>query len=254
MKKLLSLLFMGLLLSCTNSFYHVASVQSPQVKPIGQDFAFINEHLEVSYNLWEKGGRMRFMLYNKTDQPIYIDWSKSFLVRNDVKTFYSQLPTLRRKASADTAHYIYQNTHVMPYRESARSNRLTEIPPRTFVAIADFPLQQVVLQARTKEKVFTYTRENSPLRLEQQLTYSLDKALTTSHVMAHSFWVDQIQVMRVSEFSKLYGSSGKIQPNALYAVENRVATARAVVITGVITAAIVTGGIFIITDITESLF
>ena len=92
MKKLLTLPCLVLLLSCTNSIYHVASVQSEQVKPVENDFVAENEHLKLVYNLWEEGGRMRFLLFNKTDQPLYIDWSKSFFKRNNRITGYNQLP------------------------------------------------------------------------------------------------------------------------------------------------------------------
>lgn len=236
MKKPLSLLLLVLLLSCTKSIYHVASVQSEQVKPVGNDFVFENEHLNVVYNLWEAGGRMRFLVYNKTDQPLYINWSKSFMVRNGTKTGYTQLPPLPKRALADTVHYVYRNAIMEPYRMTARANRLAEIPSRTYVAIADFPIQQLVLHPKTKEKVFTYSKENSPLRIGQQLAYSFNKTLTDAHLVEHSFWVNKIQVVRFSELSRLYGSLGKGRPNALYAVEERFAPAQSVVL-GVVIAA-----------------
>lgn len=244
MKKLLSLLFLVLLLSCTNSIYHVASLRSEQVKPVENDFVFENEHLRVVYNLWEEGGRMRFLVYNKTDQPLYIDWSKSFMVRNGTKTKYTQLPPLPKRVSADTVHYVYRNAIMEPYRMTARADRLAEIPSQTYVAIADFPIQQVVLNAKTKEKEFTYTKENSPLRVGQQVAYSFNKNLTDLHLVEHAFWVNKIQVLRVGELTRLYGSLGKGRPNALYAVEKRAAPAQTLVAVGVIAAGTV-GVIFI---------
>ena len=222
MKKLLPLLPLVLLLaSCTKSIYHVATVQSEQVKLVDKDFVFENEHLKVVYNLWEPGGRMRFLLFNKTDQPIYIDWEKSQLIRNDTTLSYSQLPPLPKRAYADTVRYVYRSGYVEPYRMTARANRLAEIPSQTFVAIADFPIQQAVLHQKTNQKNFTYTKEDSPLRVGQQLTYSFDKERTTAHSIAHSFWVNQIQLVGISELTRLYGSRAKGLPNALYTVESR---------------------------------
>ena len=180
MKTCLFLLSLVLLASCTNSIYHVSSVQSEQVKFAGQDFAFENEHLKGIYNLWEPGGRMRFLLFNKTDQPIYIDWTKSFLMRNGVKTVYTQLSSLSGKTLKDTVRYTYQNTYVEPYRLTARAGLFAEIPPKTIVAIADFPIQQVVLHKKTKEKLFLFSQENSPLRFGQELHYSFNSNLTDS--------------------------------------------------------------------------
>ena len=170
MKKLLLLLpFVLLLASCTNAIYHVSSVQSEQVKLMGGDFAFENEHLKGMYNLWEPGGRMRFLLFNKTNQPIYIDWSKSFMMRNDSIIRYNQLPAPSKEGVADTVKYIYNNTFIEPYRRSVRAGQLTEVQPQTFVAIADIPIQHVVLYRKTKEKIYTYTKENAPLRLSISL-------------------------------------------------------------------------------------
>lgn len=228
--KMLSLLLLALLLSCTKSIYHVATVQSEQVKFVDKDFVFENEHLKVVYNLWEPGGRMRFLLFNKTDQPIYIDWGKSKLIRNDTTVSYSQLPPLPKRASTDTVRYMYRSEYVEPYRMTARANRVAEIPSQTFVAVADFPIQQAVLDKKTNQKNFTYTKENSPLRLGQQLTYSFDKEGTNAHTLAHSFWVNQIQVVGISELTRLFGSRKTGQPNALYTVESRPEEGRTVIL------------------------
>ena len=245
MKTRLPLLFLVLLLSCTKSIYHVATVQSRSVKPIESDFVFENDELRVVYNLWEPGGRMRFLLFNKTDKPLYVDWSKSFFVRNGTKTLYSQLPPLPKRASADTVRYTYQNLTAEPYRATARANPLTEIPSQTYVAIADFPIQLVVLSAKTKENLFTYTKENSPLRFSQQLAYSFDKALTNARLVEHAFWVDKIQVLGINKLTKLYGSLKKGRPNALYAVEKRPAPAQtAILAVGIVAGA--TGAVIII--------
>ncbi|GAB2602202.1 hypothetical protein [Spirosoma areae] len=231
MKKLLSVLFLVLALGCTNSYYHVASVQSEQVSFSGKDLVFENEHLKVVYNFWEQGGRMRFLLFNKTDQPLYIDWSKSFLMRNDAKIAYSQLPALPKRTAIDTVRYMYQNTLVEPYRATARANPLTELAPQTFAAIADFPIQQPVEHKKTKEKLFTYTKENSPLRFGQQLAYSLTKTRSDAHQIDHSFWVNKVEVVRTDELIRRYGSRQKGRPNALYTVETRPATLRTVAVT-----------------------
>ena len=90
-------------------------MQSGQVKPVDSDFVFEDEHLRVVYNRWEKRGRVRLALYNKTDQPLYIDWSKSFMVRNDTLTAYTQLPPLLKNVSGNTVSYTYQNAVVQPY-------------------------------------------------------------------------------------------------------------------------------------------
>jgi hypothetical protein len=219
MKQLLCILVALLCVNCTKSIYHVASVESDQVKLVENDFVYENEHLAVIYNFWEEGGRMRFLLHNKTDQPIYIDWSKSSVERNGVKTIYSQLPEPQRRF-ADTVRYTYRTEKVEPYRLTALGTVLTEIPPERYVAIADFPLQQTIQHVNANAKVFSYTKSNSPLRLRQQLVYSFDKSLANSQLIDNTFWVDRIKLLRHGELTKAYESLQRGLPGALYAIEN----------------------------------
>ncbi len=247
MMKLLALVFLLLLSGCTKSIYRVASVQSEQVKSLATDYVYEDKDLRVVYNLWELGGRMRFLLFNKTDKPIYIDWMKSALVRNSVKTLYSQLPPLAKRSNTDTVRYTYQTMRAEPYRTTARANPLTEIPSQTYVAIADFPINQVVLNAKAQKKIFTYTKENSPLRLSQQLAYSFDKILINTRLIEHSFWVNKIQVVSYGELMKVYGSLKTGQPNALYVVEKRPAPAQtAILAVGIVAGT--TGAVLIVLE------
>jgi hypothetical protein len=227
----LSFLLLVTLLSCTKDIYHVSSLQSEQVTVQGHDYVYENDHLRVVYNFWDKGGRMRFLLYNKTSKPLYIDWEASHLIRNSNTIQYSQLPPLPQNTRVDPVLYTDRDLTQSPYLMTARGSQLAEIPSETYVAIADFPIEQLVINRKTKQRVFDYTRENSPLRIGQQLVYALDKDRTNTFHIDHSFWVDKIQVMATGELVKLFGSPKQGQPNALYVIERRPAPVATVVVT-----------------------
>ncbi|GAB2524394.1 hypothetical protein GCM10027085_13360 [Spirosoma aerophilum] len=203
------------------STYQVASMQSDQVKLVENDFVYENDHLKVIYNLWEEGGRMRFMLYNKTDQPIYIDWSKSFIERNGFVTVYSRLAETARNSSADVGQYIYQKAEVQPLRRTARTNPIAKVPPHTYVAIADFLINHVQEQTYPLGEVYTYTKGNSPLQVEHRLAYSSDKSLADTLIISNSFWAESIHTLGRDELSRLYGSLQFGKPNALYALHRQ---------------------------------
>ncbi|MBD2701200.1 hypothetical protein IC229_11175 [Spirosoma sp. BT702] len=244
---LMSLLGLTLLTSCTRSLYHVSSVQSEQVKLMDKDFTSDNEHLNVVYDLWEEGGRMRFLLLNKTDKPIYIDWSKSFVIRNDTKIVYSPLALVSKKAYVDTVRYTYQNAHVEPLRVTARGVKQMVIPAKTLYAIADLPLGQAVQYPKTDKKVFNFTKENSPLRLTHQIAYTFDPTLANEQSVEHSFWLSSLAVVRNGELIRQYGSLEKGQPNAFYVVEKRPSTPKTIVL-AVTTIAAGTGIMLLILD------
>ena len=123
----------------------------------------------------------------------------------------------------------------MPYRITARESRQIDIPAQTWIAVADFPLQQVPLPTRPQAKDMDFNKGNSPLQVSQQLVYSFHKNLTDGHVIEHSFWVDKVQVMRVGELTRSYGRG---KPNALYAVEKRPAPGGTIAVVAVTIAAV----------------
>lgn len=223
--RLLLLLTFLPLYSCTNSFYHVGTLQSEQVKVVDEDFVFENEHLKVIYNFWENGGRMRYLLFNKTNQPIYIDWTNSFMVNKEVKTTYSQLASLSKSASVDTFKYVYKHNRLEPLRISARISPIAPVPPEGTLAaaIADFSLQQTVLHPNTTDTLFVYSAENTPVRVMHQICYSFNEALTDLHQIDHSFWVNNIRVIRQGKLVRVYGSAKMGPSNAYYVKEKRLA-------------------------------
>jgi hypothetical protein len=65
-------------LNYAHSIYHVASVQSEQITLINRDFTVENEHNGLC-TTYRKKGANAILLFNKTEQPIYIDWLTSFV-------------------------------------------------------------------------------------------------------------------------------------------------------------------------------
>lgn len=87
----------ALLSSCANTYYYC---QVYETEPVRQDVHLKNENGSLKYEnaqcivdycFWANGGSTDFSFYNKTDEIIYVDLSKSFYVMNDV------------------AHDLYQN-------------------------------------------------------------------------------------------------------------------------------------------------
>lgn len=225
MKNRLSLLLLFVLVSTVNhaqAVYQIASIQSDQVKLVDKDFVYENEHLKVIYNFWEEGGRMRFLLYNKTDQPIYIDWSKSFIEYNGSISLYSQLSEKPGNVPADDVLYTYQNASVKPLPLTAQTNRVAQVPPHMYMAVADFLINYAQQYTHTAGKFYTYTKENTPLQVDHQLAYSLNDTLTDTRIIAHSFWAESIHAVKKDDVASFYGTRKYGQPNALYALRHTI--------------------------------
>lgn len=78
-----------LLTSCAHTYQFC---QICETRPVQEDnliqhkngeLVYENSQCIIGYNLWSNGGNVDFEFYNKTDEIIYIDLTKSFFVRNN---------------------------------------------------------------------------------------------------------------------------------------------------------------------------
>ncbi|ADB36217.1 hypothetical protein [Spirosoma linguale] len=219
MKNITLLLLLICLLGCGPSVYHVTKLQSDQVNVVDNDFVYENDDLKVIYNLWGEGGRMRFLLFNKTSRSLYLDWSKSFLSRNGFTTSYSDRLGAPQSLQPDPVQLRYQHASVRFYRKTARNTIMAELPAHKFVAIDDFWIHHEIQHSNQAGRQFTYSVENTPLQLEHRLAYSLSDSLTNHRFIEHTFWGDTIQILKKKQVVNLYGSLENGPPNALYSVK-----------------------------------
>lgn len=83
-----------LLSSCTAVYQYVqvfeakSSSQSGQIKNEGGGMLYEDNNCAVFYSLWANGGDASFAIYNKTDEIMYVDLSKSFFIRNGIANDY----------------------------------------------------------------------------------------------------------------------------------------------------------------------
>src|SRR5438046_600845 len=117
----------------------VASLQSED-HPIerGKKVVFENDTVRLTYNFWSKdgGGLMSFSVYNKLDEPIYIDWKNSGFIPNDRLLTYWQDET-NTEGIATTSGYSYKGLAVGSGRiqtKAIRQERIGAIPPHSMIS------------------------------------------------------------------------------------------------------------------------
>ena len=86
-KQLFSLLFVTIFLSSCSQVYHYVQVfetksLSNSIQKQGDGLVYEDTTCAIYYRFWADGGDAGFSIYNKTNQIIYVDLSKSFFVRN----------------------------------------------------------------------------------------------------------------------------------------------------------------------------
>lgn len=85
MKKGIILIALVALLSSCNTakvYYQICKVKSEL--PTTSSGAYVNENesCQLIYNFWDEGGAIRCEVYNKTNEILYVDLEKSFLIKN----------------------------------------------------------------------------------------------------------------------------------------------------------------------------
>ncbi len=73
-----------LLIVSSCSTYQYLTVDSPQLKKNdGNQLTFENDTLRLTYIFTGKDGSLNVNIYNKTSQPLYVNWKKSAYIRSE---------------------------------------------------------------------------------------------------------------------------------------------------------------------------
>lgn len=108
--KLTTLCFVVLLLHSCGTYYEY--IQVLNTKPVNNldktsktngGLLYEDANCAVFYKFWGNGGNAGFEFYNKTDQIIYLDLSKTFFIKNGVAYDYYENKTITNTESSNTA-------------------------------------------------------------------------------------------------------------------------------------------------------
>lgn len=92
MKKIVMLfsLIVIMMSSCStlNTYYQICKVSSDLSTSESGAYEYRNSACDISYDFWSDCGSISFMITNNTDEILYIDLSKSFLIKNGMAYDY----------------------------------------------------------------------------------------------------------------------------------------------------------------------
>ena len=101
MKKICFLSLVLALSSCATAFQQIASISSPQMK-VQDDgkFRYDAGDIIIDYNFWAQNGQVSFVITNNSDNDVYVDLSRSFLIVNGMTFDYYQNRTYSSNSSS----------------------------------------------------------------------------------------------------------------------------------------------------------
>lgn len=200
--------------------FQVVSVNSPMLQSQEEKLAYSNEDLVIAYDLWQEGGKMNFVIQNKSDQIIYVDLKRTFFIKNGAaKDYYiNKKRTFSEKTGQSSKEYYTTfGLDQVSYSESSSeavqiaNKAKIAIPPKSFKSLSKFRLTSSIFEFCGLEDDFTdfdekrsakktFERSSSPLVFENYLKYSFDKDLETAKTVRNVFWVSEVQNIQREDF------------------------------------------------------
>jgi hypothetical protein len=209
---ILPILLVFTISSC--STYQYITVDSSQLsKNDKKQLTWENDTLRLIYSINGRGGPFRVDVYNKTSQPLYVNWKKSALIRDERPTPYFDPNVTIYGSSGSVAYTIGRIT--IANGNSTASFALPEgldfIPPGTGIT-KDLPsiarsgdLVTYVSDSIPKEKAMgpdgiyiakyqrvRYDETQSPIRFKSYITFSLGTQTSPEFAETHSFYVGEV--------------------------------------------------------------
>lgn len=228
----LILIFVALFFSCGT--VRLTETESAGKMPAKEGVSE-NDDIRITYDLWGEHGMMYFTIYNKSKKPLYIDWKKSVFIHNQWKNDYWIEKTTSEAFTVpvgDQKYKVFKNTTSMVVAE-----RITFIPPDCYISVPmtyeildhlnrrmqlsgmrerrmitmsdnlrwDENAKKEVITRPEDNKKFkaftvTYTREQSPYRFRNFITYASDEKFTTEKYFDNEFYVKRFVQLRSMRF------------------------------------------------------
>lgn len=207
----------NLLLAFTAVLVLSACSHHVQVLTVNADFAqqdtllrYSNDTFEIVYNTYGENGQLSFIVFNKSDVPLYIDWKRSAFIRGTQKQdYWSSDISVSTVTTADyNILWLSAYSQRRYYTEGVltQQEQITFIPPRTAITMSKFRRSPAINPKDVQEKVVrksykkrgttkvhevAFTKENSPVSFRNFLTLSLKHDFSEEFYVDHQFWVSQ---------------------------------------------------------------
>lgn len=209
----------ALIVSSCSPMYQILETTSPDTKLDKDSYIYENSDVKITYDFWSDGGAISFFIFNKLDQPIYIDWDKCHLIYNEasyeywfdseeIKSFYSSSSQTNYSSRGSTS--TYRNNSGFASTTKFRPKKIIHIPSKSGIFVSkfsiskspyytcDFNLKSII--SKTEIKTQKFSKDESPLNFRNYITYSLKESFDASKVLDNEFYISSIQNMNLFAF------------------------------------------------------
>jgi hypothetical protein len=220
MNRLINFAFalLSVLLFSSCNIYQIVSLSGDL--PMNDKFQFYSENgdVKVVYSFDGKGGPIHLDLYNKTDHPLYIDWSKCALVINDQSfTLWNDDAFINGKALEFKVNPNNTVRSISSFEGTiSKQEKLSFIPPQTKIVRDSYEVCPSIInnKGRSYQKIklytdkseyneyrakrYEYNRDNTPLAFSIYLMISDNEAMNNPIQLNSKFWAADLVDTSVS--------------------------------------------------------
>jgi len=203
-----------LLSSCASSFFYstISTLNENMYQNEDGDFIMEEDSLLIAYWFSGRNAPIYINVYNKSGSPLYVDWTRSSIIVDDVANSYKgNIYNMDKEPEESSSQNIYIDKNsviVNSYTDhTVESEQVSFIPPysrSTFntMHLANFDYENlkgkyfknVKLGSKSGEivsaKMIKFTEENTPLRFRSYLTLYHDKG--TPFPIEHEFYISNL--------------------------------------------------------------
>jgi hypothetical protein len=148
---------------------------------------------------------MYFTVFNKTENPIFIDLNRCHLIVNQKSfNYYSSDEKIETQFISKTEKKIKQGTEVS-YK--TKMQRIYEIPPQSYIEINQLLIMDNEFEFCELNKIsnknfpfLIYTQKSSPFRFRNFITYDIKPDFSTFETVDNVFWVSKVTNMYKKHF------------------------------------------------------
>jgi hypothetical protein len=212
MRKIILPFITLLMTSCavTIDYYQVYKTNTENGTLNNDKIVFEDNNCSVYYNLYSEGGNVGFSIYNKTENDLTINLTKTFFVLNGVAHEYFQNRTFSKSSNSGTTltsynYPIYWNNNLAKVTGSNSTSFSTSyiekpeltIPSKTLINISEYIVTNaryancylVKYPSRKNVSTLKFHKENSPYVFYNLITYSTK---TDTIRLENKFYVSEI--------------------------------------------------------------
>lgn len=182
-------------------------------------FIYRDSIITISYNFWHKRGSLSYIITNKSDKPLYIDWSHSnFIYKGYSIDYWKDEENVISNSLTSYYKNIALNTGISVIHKEKPQ---TQLPPFSSIAIQDkFLFEEPYFNdpswnrkhpnIKDHNKSDSLTEYNTILFFRNYICLSRSPIYQNHFFIDNSFWVSKIQNKDDLSFNKKFQIANNI--------------------------------------------